>query len=776
MYTMCRAESMASSSLSLRQNENNAKSGRRSPIPPFASKVLDEIEPYVRRLREEGAIVRGPRELLQPLLVNRFHYSPLPNSTSWIRLVKLEPGDSAKMIRCSLHPVNLDERPKYTALSYSWRKDKDWVDGASLAARGLWSSLKDDGESFWGENREERTRPIFCDGKNMEIYPNLHNALLQLRRTQPGYYWIDAVCINQADTQEVNSQVQMMGRIYRSAELVTVWLGTCPSFLSPGMKQLESLVGKDPSEIDVGPKKARLFERPFGDTTLGKTILAAVYLLSRRWFRRVWVIQEVCLAINVMFILGEHRMSEQALIAAAEWGDPQRNRSLSGPGWYLMDQVLPYVAGYVRYIPFLLNSRAEFTSGGQVMLEDWLRMCKGRQTTDVKDYIYAGIALVQPESLSIDQSIQLAEPVPSANTSNLIASRRLWPNIHAEYSAGVFEILLNVAACLLSWPSAGRLLSVASRYRDLDKTMGDSEPGIGEPLTTIPSWFPNPASSFSYTHALQNRTDFAASTQAASDHRISADGTRLILRAARLGTVKKSRIQDGLVMEEEDMTDFIEFAKSLPRKYAPTGQCTLDVLANVLISGSWREQEPRHSAVKGLCHFIEALGRRGNRMYMEKKFSALKKNYASLKAAYPHQPWPAPDEDPRPLASLFGKRMRSEMKLRDIFVTTEGHLASGPTWLRPDDVLMIVKGGYVPYIFTPIDEYLERQVRKKQKTIANGKTNVKTRRKLEAEVQDIEKQIGKSDGWVLVGEAYVAGVMNGEADPGEGMYDTIDIV
>jgi hypothetical protein len=42
----------------------------------------------------------------------------------------------------------------------------------------------------------ERSQVIVCNGKVTKIYPNLYNALVQLRQKRAGEYWIDAVCIN----------------------------------------------------------------------------------------------------------------------------------------------------------------------------------------------------------------------------------------------------------------------------------------------------------------------------------------------------------------------------------------------------------------------------------------------------------------------------------------------------------------------------------------------------------------------------------------------------
>ncbi|KAK5635587.1 hypothetical protein RRF57_011299 [Xylaria bambusicola] len=50
-------------------------------------------------------------------------------------------------------------------------------------------------------------RLILCDGKKFIIQPNLHDTLLQFRRVAPGYYRIDAVCMNQKDDAEKTKQL-----------------------------------------------------------------------------------------------------------------------------------------------------------------------------------------------------------------------------------------------------------------------------------------------------------------------------------------------------------------------------------------------------------------------------------------------------------------------------------------------------------------------------------------------------------------------------------------
>lgn len=125
------------------------------------------------------------------------------------------------MVDCSLFTVDLDENPQYAALSYSWKRDEHWTPSVTDVFRAALASAK---EKFWDrpklkygwsefdigkdesfglylmlekERESEHMKTIMCDGKRMEVYPNLYEALLQLRQSHPGDYWIDAICINQ---------------------------------------------------------------------------------------------------------------------------------------------------------------------------------------------------------------------------------------------------------------------------------------------------------------------------------------------------------------------------------------------------------------------------------------------------------------------------------------------------------------------------------------------------------------------------------------------------
>lgn len=127
-------------------------------------------------------------------------YQPLPGPT-WIRLLKIEAASSSTIIRCSLRQIDLDSKPIYTALSYTWNQDTTWLRAAYFLIK---SAIKDyrqgkDVKIKPTQNTSElkRSHMVICNGRVTKIHPNMYNALVQLRRRSAGEYWIDAICVNQ---------------------------------------------------------------------------------------------------------------------------------------------------------------------------------------------------------------------------------------------------------------------------------------------------------------------------------------------------------------------------------------------------------------------------------------------------------------------------------------------------------------------------------------------------------------------------------------------------
>jgi hypothetical protein len=93
----------------------------------------------------------------------------------------------------------------------------------------------------WGA--ETPLREIVIDEKTFGVTVNLHAALCHLQEDKPIHLWVDAICINQKDEHEKNKQVEQMGVIYKAATQVLAWLGPAADDSDIAMHVLENLGG-----------------------------------------------------------------------------------------------------------------------------------------------------------------------------------------------------------------------------------------------------------------------------------------------------------------------------------------------------------------------------------------------------------------------------------------------------------------------------------------------------------------------------------------------------
>lgn len=107
---------------------------------------------------------------------------------------KSKPWYSAERIRCRMTLESMAHHPEYEALSYEWGQEAPIV-------------------------------TITINNQKFLVRQNLAFALAALRRHNTRVLWVDALCINQNDIDERNSQVRQMADIYREAQCVVVWLG-----------------------------------------------------------------------------------------------------------------------------------------------------------------------------------------------------------------------------------------------------------------------------------------------------------------------------------------------------------------------------------------------------------------------------------------------------------------------------------------------------------------------------------------------------------------------
>ena len=172
-------------------------------------------------------------------------------------------------------------QPQYEALSYTWGATSD-PDTARVIG-------------LEPEKVEEFA--------TLDIYQNLASAFRHLRYVdQARTFWVDAICINQMDIPERNTQVKRMASIYRSAYRVVAWLGSEEHNSAHALDVLR-YIGNQLEVMSGG----RLIRSPEAtepnlwmnacDIQLNEpTWHAIMSILERSWFYRLWCWQEINLS------------------------------------------------------------------------------------------------------------------------------------------------------------------------------------------------------------------------------------------------------------------------------------------------------------------------------------------------------------------------------------------------------------------------------------------------------------------------------------------------
>lgn len=204
--------------------------------------------------------------------------------------MKLSPRTHDHLIHCTLTEVDLSASPSYEALSYTWAIDSD----------------------LSGYHAGAPSRTVICNGAALDVFKNLHNALFQLQELgwTSAPLWVDAICINQRDNDEKSAQVNMMGAIFRAASRVVVWLGKSSYATEIALKKARPLFTDEHLRRDLSTF-------PSAVASIGAYLVAYEalnWVLSRGWFGRVWTLQEAVLARETVYLLGERPVPLDGLL------------------------------------------------------------------------------------------------------------------------------------------------------------------------------------------------------------------------------------------------------------------------------------------------------------------------------------------------------------------------------------------------------------------------------------------------------------------------------
>ncbi|OCK78244.1 hypothetical protein K432DRAFT_444772 [Lepidopterella palustris CBS 459.81] len=253
-----------------------------SPTEQYSEEWKSKSEPNMHPFsRSDGHSMQAPRpdavgSLTEERMAELVH-SPVyedalaPDEFRLICLSSVTDGDFP--VHLSLKVYSQANCPEYETVSYTWGGE---------------------------DNDTSLCCPVFV-GPYWDVLFQTKNCWEMLRFIRPWsgirMVWVDALCINQKNIKERGEQVAKMGQIYKNCSRVIVYLGAdiiLPrNDRFPLRHQLHEIEGNSispqlPENNQLRPTRLNLHE-----------------LLKRRYFSRVWVIQELILPGQATIPIGD---------------------------------------------------------------------------------------------------------------------------------------------------------------------------------------------------------------------------------------------------------------------------------------------------------------------------------------------------------------------------------------------------------------------------------------------------------------------------------------
>ncbi len=477
-------------------------------------------------------------------------YCPVPSrldvDASEIRLLTLLPGPFEADLRIDIDTtvLNKDHVPQFEALSYAW--------GSSETPAKLFISQKKRRSPRRLPQRAARklavrrlaahrlTGTAPADARTLAVTQNLATALRYLRYgDRPRVLWIDAICVNQKNLPERSQQVARMVDIFSLSNRVVVWLGPESHDSALALKSLRN-VG---SEVKVD-RDSKFYEAKVTTNSLISHLDIATWtsifsLLSRRWFGRLWIWQEVRLAKEGAQVLcGQDSLSWREFSNAILFLKTIPKPAVPGiPSCKCVDRV--HALSYPRVRTNLLNA---------------LLLTRHGECTDKRDKIYAVLNLVEGY---------------------------VGGHLEADYSKTAYEVYQNLVLLYLEQIKSLDILRLCE---------------LGQPIADKPTWVPDLSSPNTYDIP----DTFNASAQTKSHGEYIGSG---ILQVTGMCAAKISHVENILLPENPTIHEAAELVTRIAASVIKSdiyvgGGAMLDAMCRTLccneLSDRW---EPKNSTL-----------------------------------------------------------------------------------------------------------------------------------------------------------------------------------
>jgi hypothetical protein len=214
-----------------------------------------------------------------------FPYDPIqPDQIRLFRFVQDSDYLSATLETFSAN----DSCPQYNALSYTW------------------STYNSGATKSWAIRIGEHDLPV------LDSLEPFVQALRSRRALLDGtWWWIDSICIDQTNIQERDEHVRRMQDIYQNARDVIVWLGEQSLDSDCAIDFIHLLDAMNRAGISTSELRTIFPEfRYFLEWG------ALQRIFSRKWWTRVWTVQESVVPSSISFWCGPRQISRDAMFTA----------------------------------------------------------------------------------------------------------------------------------------------------------------------------------------------------------------------------------------------------------------------------------------------------------------------------------------------------------------------------------------------------------------------------------------------------------------------------
>lgn len=496
--------------------------------------------------------------------------------------------------------INLDDGVSFDAISYTWGpptvEEKDALD------QQVFTSV-------------QRCYPIICNERIVRVTKSLRDLLSRLRaggkpdiqdefaqhfdRKRAKYLWADGICINQDDLEERGRQVKLMGDVYHKASTVFGWVGEQDQSARNALdasRQIFHHASKAVADIGTEAKefggdmlrqdkneRLKAIRRPPLSTLQWRDW--AIFL-CREWFHRTWVVQEIALAgpTNMQLLCGTRHFGLEAIVFGAifvqicNWSPAIWQEFEDRLGQNRLYQLhKPRITKWLLYgHPIIyINKAWEYLQNGKK--PPYYNLCRSTLLftgcTDPRDKIYA--------TLGISAEFE-ADKTGYRHT------------LSVDYSRSVQEVYCEATKHVLQYANNLRLLCLV-----FDKTVdhdSDHKFETLQELPGLPSWCPDYSSGYRMPFLMMESLDdslisWKASGQ--SQYHASAivqEQDRIALSGVSLDTVCDAVVLQKWMTDLATFNSILRLLLSAARQTPPNGaavQCLATSFSSTMICGEW---------------------------------------------------------------------------------------------------------------------------------------------------------------------------------------------